>query len=129
MVSSISSSEEILQDISREAPPSGLRPTAADRPGIAQPVPERDVPSQPWQVIARNVTVLVILFTCLWEWRMRTLELIPGDLGANYDVWAELRRQVDERDVPVVIIGDSRILFDTDLDRAAQLIGVDGSAL
>jgi hypothetical protein len=124
MVSSISSSEEVVQDIGRQALPSGLRPTAADRPGIAQPVPERDIPSQPWRAIARNVTILVILFTCLWEWRLRTLELIPGDLGANYDAWAELRRQVNKRDVPVVIIGDSRILFDTDLDRAAQLTGV-----
>jgi len=124
MVSSISSSEEIVHDISRQALPSGLRPTAADRPGIAQPVPERDIPQQPWRTMALIVTVLVILFTSLWEWRMRTLELIPGDLGADYDVWAELRRQVDKRDVPVVIIGDSRILFDSDLDRATQLISV-----
>jgi hypothetical protein len=117
MASSISSSEEILLDTS-------LRLTAADRPGIAQPVPERYIPEQPWRAMALIVTVLVILFTSLWEWRMRTLELIPGDLGANYEAWAELRRQVDKRDVPVVIVGDSRILFDTDLDRAAQLTGV-----
>ena len=124
MASSISSSEEMVHDISRQARPSGLRPTAADRPGIAQPVPERDIPHQPWRTMGLIVIVLVILFTSLWEWRMRTLELIPGDLGANYDVWAELRRQVDKRDVPVVIVGDSRILFDTDLNRAAQLTGV-----
>jgi hypothetical protein len=124
MVSSISSSEEIIHDTSRQALPSGLRPTAADRPGIAQPVPERDIPQQPWRTMAVIVTVLVILLTSLWELRMRSLELIPGDLGANYDAWADLRRQVDKRDVPVVIIGDSRILFDTDLDRAAQLTGV-----
>jgi hypothetical protein len=55
---------------------------------------------------------------------MRALELVPGDLGADYDHWAELRRQIDKRDVPIAIIGDSRILFDTDLDRAAQLTGV-----
>jgi hypothetical protein len=35
-----------------------------------------------------------------------------------------MRKQVDKCDVPVVIVGDSRILFDTDLDRAAQLTGV-----
>jgi hypothetical protein len=81
MVSSISSSEEIVHDISRQALPSGLRPTAADRPGIAQPVPERDIPQQPWRTMALIVTVLVILFTSLWEWRMRTLELIPGILA------------------------------------------------
>ena len=124
MASSISSSEEIVHDAIREALPSGLRLTAADRPGMAQPVPERDIPEQPWRAMAFIVMILVILFTSLWEWRMRTLELIPGDLGANYDAWAERRREIDKRDVPVVIIGDSRILFDTDLDRAAQLIGV-----
>jgi hypothetical protein len=124
MASSISSSEEIVHDISRPALPSGLRPTAADRPGIAQPVPERDIPHQPWRTMALIVAVLVILFTCLWEWRMRALELIPGDLGASHDAWAEMRKQVDKRDVPVVIVGDSRILVDTDLDRAAQLTGV-----
>ena len=124
MASSISSSEEIVQDAIRHALPSGLRLTAADRPGMAQPVPERDIPERPWRAMALVVTVLVIVLTSFWEWRMRALELIPGDLGANYDNWAELRRQIDNRDVPVVIIGDSRILFDTDLDRAAQLTGV-----
>src|SRR5271155_1350807 len=123
MASSISSSEEIVYD-TRHALPFGLRLTAADRPGMAQPVPERDIPQQPWRAMALVVTVLVLLLTSLWEWKMRTLELVPGDLGESYDRWAELRRQVDKRDVPVVIIGDSRILFDTDLDRAAQLTGV-----
>jgi hypothetical protein len=123
MASSISSSEEIVYD-ARHALPSGLRLTAADRPGIAQPVPERDIPRQPWRVMTLVVAVLVLLLTSLWEWQMRTLELIPGDLGESYDRWAELRKQVDKRNVPVVIIGDSRILFDSDLDRATQLIGV-----
>jgi hypothetical protein len=91
---------------------------------MAQPVPERDIPHQPWRAMALVVTVLVLLLTSLWEWKMRTLELVPGDLGDTYDRWAELRRQVDKRNVPVVIIGDSRILFDSDLDRATQLIGV-----
>jgi hypothetical protein len=123
MASSISSSEEIVQE-TLHALPSGLRLTAADRPGMAQPVPERDIPNQPWGAIALVVMVLVLLLTSLWEWKMRTLELVPGDLGESYDRWAELRRQVDKRNVPVVIIGDSRILFDSDLDRATQLIGV-----
>jgi hypothetical protein len=74
--------------------------------------------------MALAVTVLVVLLTSLWEWKMRTLELVPGDLAENYDRWAELRKQVDKRDVPVAIVGDSRILFDTDLDRASELIGV-----
>jgi hypothetical protein len=91
---------------------------------MAQPVPVRDIPQQPWRAMAIAVTVLLLLLTSLWEWKMRTLELIPGDLGKNIDRWADLRRQVDKRNVPVVILGDSRILYDRDLDRATQLIGV-----
>jgi hypothetical protein len=124
MASSISSSENIGVDISQQTLPSGLRLTAADRPGVAQPVPERDIPDQPWRAMSLVVLVLVILLTCVWEWKMRTLELVPGDLSGTYETWAELRRQVDKRDVPVAIISDSRLLFDTDLDRAAQLTGV-----
>ncbi len=124
MVSSISSSEEIDTQTIRHTLPSGLRLTAANRPGIAQPVPERDIPDQPWRVITLVVAILVTLLTSAWEWKMRTLELIPGDLGGGYDRWAELRREVDKRDVPVAIIGDSRILFDTDLGRAEQLTSV-----
>jgi hypothetical protein len=113
MASSISSSEEIVHETSLHALPSGLRLTTADRPDMAQPVPERDIPEQPWRAMARIVMVLVILLTSLWEWRMRTLELVPGDLGADYDYWAELRRQINKRDVPIAIIGDSRILRST----------------
>jgi hypothetical protein len=124
MASSISSSENIDSGSKRHALPSGLRLTAANRPGVAQPVPERDIPDQPWRIITVIVMVNIILLTSVWEWKMRTLELIPGDLGASYDRWAELRREVDKRDVPVAIIGDSRILYDTDLDRAGQLTSV-----
>src|SRR5260370_9466475 len=124
MASSISSSSVVVHDIGREALPSGLRLTAADRPGVGQPVPERDIPDQPWRVMSVVVLVLVILLPCLWEWKMRTLELGSGDFSESYDAWAELRRQVDKRDVRVVIISDSRLLFDTDLDRAEQLTGV-----
>jgi hypothetical protein len=124
MASSTSSSEDIGRNAGRHALPSGLRLTAADRPGVAQPVPERDIPNHPWGAMAVIVMALVIVLTSAWEWKMRTLELIPGDLGANYDLWAELRREVDKREVPVAIIGDSRILFDSDLARAEQLTSV-----
>jgi hypothetical protein len=123
MASSISSSD-VHQDVDHHGLPSGLRLTAADRPGVAQPVPERDIPDQPWRAISLVVLVLVILFTGLWEWKMRTLGLVPGDVSGTFDPWAEQRRQIDKRDVPVVIIGDSRILFDSDLDRIVQLTGV-----
>ena len=123
MASFISSSEQATQGKS-EPLPSGLRLTAADRPGVAQPVPERDIPDQPWRRISLTVLVLVVLLTSLWEWKMRALELVPGDLGGNYEAWADRRRMIDKGDIPVALIGDSRILYDTDLDRVVQLTGV-----
>jgi hypothetical protein len=123
MASSISSSSAV-HDIVREPLPSGLRLTASDRPGVAQPVPERDIPDQPWRAMSLVVLVLVILLTSLWEWKMRRLELVPGDSSGTYEAWAELRRQVDKRDIPVAIISDSRLLYDTNLDRMEQLTGV-----
>jgi hypothetical protein len=100
------------------------RLTAADRPGIAQPVPERPVPAQPWGRILATVAMLVLLATAVWEWRMRSLGLLPGDLLDNGSSWAEQRRRIDTGNVPVAIVGDSRILFDTDLDRFESLTGV-----
>jgi hypothetical protein len=123
MASSISSSD-VHQDVDHHGLPSGLRLTAADRPGVAQPVPERDIPDQPWHGISLVVLVLVLLLTGLWEWKMRTLGLVRGDVSGTFDPWAEQRRQIDKRDVPVVIIGDSRVLYDSDLDHIAQLTGV-----
>lgn len=125
MASYTSSSSVVETETTHQALPSGLRLTAADRPGMAQPVPERDIPDQPWRAISVAVLALVVVFTALWEWQMRRLELDRGDVSTSfYDVWASQRRQVDRRDVPVALIGDSRILYDTDLDRFAQLTGV-----
>ena len=38
--------------------PAGLRLTASDRPGVAQPVPERDIPEQPWG----RILVIAVLY-------------------------------------------------------------------
>ncbi len=100
------------------------RLTAADRPGVAQPVPERPVPVKPWGAMMLAVVVLVVLATAIWEWRMRSLELAAGDLRDGPSFWAEQRRRLDAGDVQVAIVGDSRILFDTDLDRFQALTGV-----
>jgi hypothetical protein len=123
-MASSTSSSDVVQDVDHHGLPSGLRLTAADRPGVAQPVPERDIPNQPWRTMSLVVLVLVVLLSSLWEWKMRSLELVPGDVSNTFDPWAAQRRQIDKRDVPVVILGDSRILFDSDLDHIAQLTGV-----
>ena len=72
------------------------------------------------------IVAIALLTTMLtaWEWRMRSLELLPGDLDDGPSSWAALRRRIDTENVPLAIVGDSRILFDTDLDRFEMLTGV-----
>jgi hypothetical protein len=91
---------------------------------VAQPVPVRPVPAQPWGPIALFALALFVVLLAAWEWRMRTLGLEAGDLDDDGSSWAEQRRRIDAGDVKVAIVGDSRILFDTDLDRFQQLTGV-----
>ena len=103
--------------------PAGLRKTAADRPGQAQPVPTRDIPTQPWVKMGTTAFLLVALLLSLWEWEARTrIGLRAGDIDDSPQAWAEQRRLADF--APVTIVGDSRILFDTDLDRFQQLTGI-----
>jgi len=69
------------------------------------------------------VFVAVTLLMTAWEWNARTnLGLHAGDLDDNAQFWAEQRRLADA--APVTIVGDSRILFDTDLARFQQMTGV-----
>ena len=121
---SSTSSFEQLAPLQRTSSSGADRLTAADRPGVAQPVPERPVPIKPWGPIFLSVVVAVLVATAVWEWHMRSLELLPGDLRDGPSFWAEQRRRVDTENVAVAIVGDSRILFDTDLDRFEALTGV-----
>jgi hypothetical protein len=118
MPSSISSS-----DIANNRP-GFIRLTASDRPGIAQPVPLRDIPSNPWPRMLAVAASLLLLAIGGWEWRMRALGLEAGDLDDGPSFWAEQRRRLDADGSAVAIVGDSRILFDTDLNRFAALTGV-----
>jgi len=115
MPSSISSSKHAA---------SAERLTASDRPGVAQPVPVRPIPPQPWGAIALIALTLCLALLAAWEWRMRTLGLEAGDLDDGAAAWVEQRRLIDAGDVAVAIVGDSRILFDTDPDRFQALTGV-----
>jgi hypothetical protein len=121
--SSTSPSEVGLTGTRDGALPPGLRKTAADRPGQAQPVPTRDVPLKPWARIGTCVLVAVALLMTGWEWTARTkLGLRAGDIDDSPQAWAETRRAADH--AQVAIVGDSRILFDTDQDRFEALTGV-----
>ncbi|HKP33632.1 MAG TPA: hypothetical protein VJT70_02480 [Sphingomicrobium sp.] len=123
MHSSTSPSERGLTGTRDGALPPGLRKTAADRPGQAQPVPTRDIPTRPWVGIGAFVFAAVTLLTAAWEWNARAnIGLRAGDIDDSPQAWAEQRRLANRS--PVTIVGDSRILFDTDLDRFEQLTGV-----
>ena len=84
--------------------PAGLRLTASDRPGQAQPVPTRDVPAQPWGRILVGVLGALIVGAVALEVNARErIGLHAGDLDNSEIAW---------------------ILFDTDLDRFEALTGV-----
>jgi hypothetical protein len=118
MPSSISSSDTTTTG------PGSVRLTASDRPGVAQPVPVRDIPAQPWSRILAAALSLVLVAMGAWEWRMRALGLQAGDLDDGPSFWAEQRRRLDGDDVKIAILGDSRILYDTNLARFELLTGV-----
>jgi len=71
----------------------GLRLTAADRPGIAQPVPERDIPVQPWGLIAAVALVLLVVLVGGWEWHWRAFGSEPTTENSN-GLWARERRRL-----------------------------------
>jgi hypothetical protein len=101
--------------------PAGLRLTASDRPGQAQPVPTRDVPRQPWGRIMASVAVTLVAAVTAIEVNARRLGLDAGDLDNSEVAWVEERAKSEA--AAVAIVGDSRILFDTNLDRFEQLTG------
>ena len=102
--------------------PAGLRLTASDRPGQAQPVPTRDVPRQPWGKLALGVAVALFLCTTGLELNARRLGLHAGDLDNSETDWANERARSAQ--AAVAIVGDSRILFDTNFNRFEQLTGI-----
>ena len=126
MPSSTSSSEPGAGQgiLSREgALPAGLRLTASQRPGQAQPVPTRDIPSQPWgQIIAGVALALVVGAVALEVNARERIGLHAGDLDNSEISWSD--EKLRAAGAPAAIVGDSRILFDTDLDRFEALTGV-----
>ncbi|GAA3997334.1 hypothetical protein [Sphingomonas humi] len=102
--------------------PRGLRLTASDRPGQAQPVPVRDVPARPWKGIALVALLVMLIGVGGWEAWARGFGLRTADIGDSPQKWAETRASIAPDDL--VIVGDSRILFDTDLAHFQRLTGV-----
>lgn len=95
--------------------PGFVRLTASDRPGVAQPVPERDIPPQPWGKILLGALALFLLLMAGWEWYWRAFGATPSYRNSN-GAWAEQRRRIDTGEGgKTVLIGSSRILFDVQL--------------
>jgi hypothetical protein len=122
MHSSISNSELAVI----EAPPAEAR--VLDKPlSISTPPArgfERQVPALPWLRILMGVVSATLVLMFAWELEMRHLGLRAGDLDDGRAEWAAERRKVDlEPRDSVVIIGDSRILLDTDLATWQRLTG------
>ncbi|MGI8481906.1 MAG: hypothetical protein ACR2MF_07585, partial [Chthoniobacterales bacterium] len=81
---------------------------------------ERPIPAQPWRGIAVLVVIVTVLAAIAWEVRCRAVGYGPT-LNDTEDLWAQTRRQVEPGSV--VIIGDSRAWFDSDLDELQRGLG------
>jgi hypothetical protein len=109
--------------ISSSDPDRYARQTAADRPGVAQPVPSRPVPSQRWGTILIGAAVLFALFLGLWEEYWRSYGVTPS-IANTQGLWAIQRRRIDagEGDA-TVLLGASRLYFDIQLPVWERLSG------
>ena len=102
-------------DQSRVSVSGAERLTAADRPGVAQPVPVRDIPVQPWRPIFLGALALLLMLLAVWEGYWRTQGATPGYYNSKGE-WAQQRRRIDQGEGgKTVLTGASRILFDVQL--------------
>lgn len=84
----------------------------------------REIPAVRFRAVGWLVAALVIAATGAWEWKMRSLGLTTADLDDSKSHWAVERRKIASGDYDgIVIIGSSRILFDTDLGTWQELTG------
>ena len=92
-----------------------VRLTASDRPGVAQPVPVRDIPAQPWGAILAGMLVMLGIMLASWELYWRAYGVTPSYRNSDGQ-WLVQRRRIDaDEGDKTVLIGASRILFDTSL--------------
>ena len=84
----------------------------------------REIPATRLASAAWLILALVVAGVGGWEWKMRTLGLTTRDLDDSRAHWAVERRKVGgPEDRGVVIIGSSRILWDTNLDVWEDMTG------
>ena len=99
------------------------RETASDRPGVAQPVPKRPVPDQPWGRIFVGMLLLLAGMLGAWEWHWRDFGVAPSIRNTDA-MWAIQRRRIDSGEGDAtVIVASSRLFFDLQLDVWEKLDG------
>lgn len=81
---------------------------------------ERPIPPLPWRGITVIVVLMVMAAAAAWEFYVRSAGYSPT-LNDNEDLWAQARRTVKPESL--VIVGDSRPLFDLDLDELERGLG------
>lgn len=81
---------------------------------------ERTIPAMPWRGLLLTTLLLTAVATVGWEVWARSKGYTPA-LNDDTDLWADWRGKVQSSSI--VIIGDSRALFDTDLDTLEQGLG------
>lgn len=102
---------------------SSRRLTASDRPGVAQPVPVRDVPEHRWGLLLVIALLLAVGLTGTWEWHWRHYGVVAS-MRDDAELWARQRRRIDNGDGnATVLIGASRTFFDVQLPVWERLSG------
>ena len=90
----------------------------------SEDVTVRQIPKSRLVAMGWLVFLLVTAGVIAWEWQMRSIGLVAGDLDDSKAHWAVERRKIAAGDWDdIVIIGSSRILFDTNLDVWKELTG------
>ncbi|MGH8080093.1 MAG: hypothetical protein ACREP7_05920, partial [Lysobacter sp.] len=85
---------------------------------------QRPIPDHPWPKLMLAVLMSTFVLVLGWELAMRNVGLVAGDLDDDRDYWVEERRRLDHLPSDsMVIIGDSRILFGTQLSKWQELTG------
>ena len=80
----------------------------------------RVIPDLPWRRLALTAAVITVVAATAWEFNARRLGYGPT-LNDTPDLWVQERRKLEPDSI--VVIGDSRALFDTDLDALEAGLG------
>jgi len=90
----------------------------------SEDVTVREIPKARLVAMGWLVFLLVTAGVIAWELQMRSIGLVAGDLDDSKAHWAVERRKIAAGDYDdVVVIGSSRILFDTNLDVWKEMTG------